>query len=1141
MLRNNKIIILLLAVCLSFFALSLAVKFKHQIKKFTLKQAVNVEHIINKRTEPVRYVPAVRTSPVIFYSDLTAGPNTGGQDNNGVFVTIWGNGFGSSQGSSYITVGGGQANNYPTWTNTMICFQLGPNASIGNIVLVTPNGTAAGPLFGVQSGNVYFVNPQAPANGSGAYDNPFNHLASFESIAAPGDTVYVREGTIYDEVDGNEGWHSMMAPTVAGTQGSPVSWIAYPNESVILKIDGGSQTWPSNGSDHINYIFRGYSPWQTVSKFKMELTGNGGQSAVESTGSDGWKVVGNNITASSYIYAIVGLAGNYSSVLGNEIHHSGNDTFNNMNHSIYWDGGGNNVDIGWNYLHDNRNTGWEISCFHQGTRVGKIHDNLITNTGGNILKGILLGDVDSGEDKTTVEGQNIQVYNNILYNLGYDEYGGAIQAVSGTAYIDNNTIYQSPESKGTIQFPAGGVGPGGGSPVWYLANNIIYNSRSNSLYLSDGNGNDPSWSNFTLLTNNNYFGAGKGPSADQKPVNADPQFVSNGTDLHLKASSPDINAGYYTNDIVSEDFDGRLRSNTPTIGSYEFSGNLPITTSPQAGPTLAEQFRHQIKNLVTGRNDPIRYNATIPAGSNDGVSIFTASSLDRIFQDGKTLLKPAFGQAGSVSLAKNEYTSFQVVVSSQDREINDVELKISDLVNAKTGSRINKENISARIVGYVPTIKPYYPVKYVGNWPDPLLPDQKANIKKGVTQPFWITIYSPPDTVAGDYGGNITVTMDNKTIKTIPLSVHVYNFQLPKASHLKTAFDFFDKYTAMRYPRGEAENAGAYKARIEDINDAYIIMMLKYRMDPILNIDPSSQMEMANMDRYMVYGLNNFAVGKRGGSFNNNWPKDDKSIEDLFNIYRTYGEDLKLYGMLPNAYVYLWDEGEMGNPEVAKIASMIHRAYPGLKNMVDYHGIWDTANGSDWIKDIDIWTFNIDEFNEQKLRQLQALGKETWMYISGPSGNNDPNMAIDFDSIDYRIIPWLCWKYDIKGFLYWSVNYWPNVDPFKNAQNTKWDQNGNGLLLYPGKDGPIGSLRMEIFRDGMEDYEYIQLLFDDLKTLKSKDLDKKYPDYFKESVRLLTMDDSIITSMSNFTKDGELLNARRDAIARKIEEFSSLP
>jgi hypothetical protein len=81
---------------------------------------------------------------------------------------------------------------------------------------------------------------------------------------------------------------------------------------------------------------------------------------------------------------------------------------------------------------------------------------------------------------------------------------------------------------------------------------------------------------------------------------------------------------------------------------------------------------------------------------------------------------------------------------------------------------------------------------------------------------------------------------------------------------------------------------------------------------------------------------------------------------------------------------------------------------------------------------------------------------------------------------------------------------------------------------------------MEVFRDGMEDYEYIQLLFEDLKTLKSRNLDKKYQGFFDESIKLLTMDDSIAASMSKFTRDGGLLNARRNAIARRIEEFNSL-
>jgi hypothetical protein len=122
------------------------------------------------------------------------------------------------------------------------------------------------------------------------------------------------------------------------------------------------------------------------------------------------------------------------------------------------------------------------------------------------------------------------------------------------------------------------------------------------------------------------------------------------------------------------------------------------------------------------------------------------------------------------------------------------------------------------------------------------------------------------------------------------------------------------------------------------------------------------------------------------------------------------------------------------------------------------------------------------------------------------------------------------------------VNWWPdvNVDPFKNAGNSKWAQNGNGLLFYPGTDGPWDSIRVENFRDGMQDYEYIQLLLNKLRILRAKGLEQKYRQDFDRSIKLLTMDDSIVKSVWNFTKNGDYLKARRAAIAREIERMSFL-
>jgi len=74
----------------------------------------------------------------LFFSDLTSGSNSGGQSDKGAHVTVFGNGFGDTQGTSTVTIGGGAADNYPIWTNSKITFQLGGGAKTGAVVVHVP-------------------------------------------------------------------------------------------------------------------------------------------------------------------------------------------------------------------------------------------------------------------------------------------------------------------------------------------------------------------------------------------------------------------------------------------------------------------------------------------------------------------------------------------------------------------------------------------------------------------------------------------------------------------------------------------------------------------------------------------------------------------------------------------------------------------------------------------------------------------------------------------------------------------------------------------------------------------------------------------------------------------------------------------
>lgn len=100
--------------------------------------------------------------------------------------------------------------------------------------------------------------------------------------------------------------------------------------------------------------------------------------------------------------------------------------------------------------------------------------------------------------------------------------------------------------------------------------------------------------------------------------------------------------------------------------------------------------------------------------------------------------------------------------------------------------------------------------------------------------------------------------------------------------------------------------------------------------------------------------------------------------------------------------------------------------------------------------------------------------------------------------------------------------------------------NGDGRFLYPPKNwsdgqkricGPVDSIRWEMLREGFEDYEYFKLVENALN-------DGSLTDAQRERAReLLQIPESIITSMTEYTKDPVPLYEWRDVLARFLEEI----
>jgi hypothetical protein len=90
--------------------------------------------------------------------------------------------------------------------------------------------------------------------------------------------------------------------------------------------------------------------------------------------------------------------------------------------------------------------------------------------------------------------------------------------------------------------------------------------------------------------------------------------------------------------------------------------------------------------------------------------------------------------------------------------------------------------------------------------------------------------------------------------------------------------------------------------------------------------------------------------------------------------------------------------------------------------------------------------------------------------------------------------------------------------------------NGDGFLLYPGENGPINSIRWELIRDGIEDYDYLTIL-------KDRYLKAQAGAGNESAVRLASkaLDlQELIPNLVNFTRDPQALAAKRAEIARAI-------
>lgn len=469
----------------------------------------------------------------------------------------------------------------------------------------------------------------------------------------------------------------------------------------------------------------------------------------------------------------------------------------------------------------------------------------------------------------------------------------------------------------------------------------------------------------------------------------------------------------------------------------------------------------------------------------------------------------------------NEFESFQIVLRAGLRDVEKVDVQVSDLLEP-SGHAIQSDHIAIYLERYLKLQFASSAEGDAGEWPDPLIPrvDRYAGerrnafpfrLSRGRNQPLWIEIFVPPHTIPGTYSGKATITFQDLPVVAIPITLHVWDFGLPSTSSLKTSF-------GLSGPAALKQHRGRYTSddELDSITHLYAKAALWHRVSihgGTMAAPPFSANGRIDWDRYdrevgpfldgTVFRENEPLFGARASSVDLRTHQSADSPEKKISYWREWVRHFSERGWLDRLFNYVWDEpSPQSYPQVAAQAELARRADIRIRNLVT------TSLDKSLEGVIDIWTPLINcleakppfpNYCERTVPRHDyeaevQRGKSLWWYQScashgcklsrGDYFRGWPSYVVDVAAVAHRILPWLAWKYKVEGELYFSMNeaFSQNRDPWNHIY--LFGGNGDGTLFYPGRpqqiggttDIPIESIRLKLIREGLEDYEYLVLL-----------------------------------------------------------------
>jgi hypothetical protein len=392
-------------------------------------------------------------------------------------------------------------------------------------------------------------------------------------------------------------------------------------------------------------------------------------------------------------------------------------------------------------------------------------------------------------------------------------------------------------------------------------------------------------------------------------------------------------------------------------------------------------------------------------------------------------------------------------------------------------------------------------------------------------QSVWIDIYIPKGVPPGRYLGRIAILEGGVERRKVPVTLDVRDFALPDIPTAKTmiATDYADvarRYTGIKYP-----NPGSQQDRLTRlVLDRQMLLAHRHKLSLIDANGGAASWPRDEPRPYWIPWLDGSLFTKAHGYSG----PGEATGNGVFSI-GTYGHWSELWGPskqavwqhtdrweswflghFPNVerFVYLADESP-DYPQLQTWASWI-RENPGVGRRMKSFATVNLLRAQASIPALDVVasTIAVGDRSSWETASAQITASEgKAFYLYNGSRPASGSFAIEDDGVALRELAWGQYKKKIARWFAWEATYYDDYqggrgenDVFHNAQvfggpvaenklsgRIGWNSsNGDGLLFYPGTDriypassyeleGPIASLRLKLWRRGIQDVDYLAL------------------------------------------------------------------